>query len=419
MFENAKSTGIEYVMNFSHSGKKVTDLSRISALLKAAGDPQDKLKFVHIAGTNGKGSIAQMFSGIFTHAGLKTGLFTSPYIIEYNDRIRINNQNIPDSRLEELALRVKEIVEKLPQREDFSQFEITQTIAFLYFAQENCDIVVLETGLGGLLDCTNVVKTSVLTVIGSVDFDHTAILGDSIEEITEQKAGIIKPNVPCVLSAGNRRETEEIVRQKAAENSALLVIPNSPNAVFECDIFGSSFEYNEISYKLSMGGAHQISNAITVIEGVGLIADQFKVTDEDIKAGLAAARVPCRLEVISREPLTILDGAHNPDGMSALAKAVAKQDKKPVLAVIGMCKDKNIAESVGKLIPYVDQFVTVDGFLDRAENKEVLAQIINKAGGSAVPAEHAIEQEIAKMQKRNPHGANLICGSLFLAAAVK
>ena len=173
MFEYSNEKAIEYIFGFSHSGKPVKDLSRIKMLMSAIGDPQDRLKFVHIAGTNGKGSTARMFDGVFVRAGLKTGLFTSPFIIEYADRIQVNDRNIDSEALARLAGKVHEAVSEFPEDTGFSQFEITQAIAFLYFEEQGCDIVVLETGLGGLLDCTNIITTPLLTVITKVDLDHT------------------------------------------------------------------------------------------------------------------------------------------------------------------------------------------------------------------------------------------------------
>lgn len=420
MFENTDNSAIDYIMTFSHSGKAISDLSRIKRLLELAGNPQDKLKFVHIAGTNGKGSMAQMFNCIFTAAGFKTGLFTSPYMLEYSDRIQVDSENISPDSLSEIAGYVKKKLEDIPDSEDFSQFEITQTIAFLYFVKCGCDIVVLETGLGGLLDCTNVVTTSVLTVIGSVDYDHTAILGDTLEKIAFQKAGIIKQGVPCVLSAGNDIAVIRTVREYAVEKCAQLVIPNiTLMGLNSCDCFGAEFSYKGKMYRTSMGGAHQVINAMSVIEGINLINDRMKIPYEKVAEGIKAARLVGRVEVICEYPLTILDGAHNPDGLSALAGIISHSGKSPCHAVIGMCRDKNITDAVSKLIPLVDSFVTVDGFSERAENREKLAEIINELGGKAVSAHDDILTEIENMKKSNPDGLNLICGSLFLVSDVK
>ena len=388
-------------------------------MLEAVGNPQDKLKFVHIAGTNGKGSIAEMFSHIFILQGLTTGLFTSPYILEYNDRIRVNGENIPDESLESITEKVKNAVNNLPLKNDFSQFEITQAIAFLYFLEKKCDIVVLETGLGGLLDCTDIVKTSLLTVISSVDYDHTEILGDTLEKIALQKAGIIKPHIPCVLSAGNDMSVIRVVREKCIENSSQLVIPNiNLLRVYSCNEFGSEFSYKSNSYKVSMGGAVQVLNAMSVIEGINLINDKLKISREIIAKGIENARIHGRCEILGKNPLTILDGAHNPDGIDNLCALITHSEKKKTKMIIGMCKDKNVTAVIQKLVPLIDSFITVDGFSHRAISKKELAEIIKENGGKAQTSDSTLLCEIKSMQNDNPQGLNIIGGSLYLVSEV-
>ena len=416
---SSQNSGMEFINAFTHSGKPVKDLSRIKRLLAALGDPQNSLRFVHIAGTNGKGSTAEMFSRIFIDAGLKTGCFTSPFIIRYNDRIRVDGKDIPDSDLSRIAEKVRTVVDESPDRMDLSQFEITQAIAFLYFAQQKCDIVVLETGLGGLLDCTNIITTPLLTVIATIDLDHTAILGDTIAQIAAQKAGIIKPNVPCVLSANNPRDAVNVVTQAAEKNHSALVIPDIESVLVKrLDCFGAGFDYKGKSYTLSMGGAHQITNALSVIEGCELLKQTLALTDESITRGIAQAVLPARVEILCTSPLTILDGAHNPDGLSALAKVLDGCGKR-CFALIGMCRDKNIDSAVQKLIPYVDTFYTVDGFSERALDRTDLAQKIISLGGKAQPCGLPIDVQIKALQKAHPNDITLICGSLYLAAQIK
>lgn len=416
---SSQSSGMEFINAFTHSGKPVKDLSRIKRLLAALGDPQNSLRFVHISGTNGKGSTAEMFSRIFIDAGLKTGCFTSPFIIRYNDRIRVGGKDIPSSDLSRIAEKVRTAVNTLPDSADLSQFEITQAIAFLYFVQQKCDIVVLETGLGGLLDCTNVITTPLLTVITTIDLDHTAILGDTIAQIAAQKAGIIKPNVPCVLSANNPRDAVNIVTQAAEKNHSTLVIPDIESVLVKrLDCFGAGFDYKGKSYTLSMGGAHQITNALSVIEGCELLKQTLALTDESITRGIAQAVLPARVEILCTSPLTILDGAHNPDGLSALAKVLDGCGKR-CFALIGMCRDKNIDSAVQKLIPYVDTFYTVDGFSERALDRTALAQKIISLGGKAQPCGLPTDVQIKALQKAHPNDITLICGSLYLAAQIK
>lgn len=411
---------VEYVSSFSRLGKKLDDLSRITSLMQAVGAPQDKLKFIHIAGTNGKGSMAQMFSEIFVKAGYTVGLFTSPYIVDYTDRIRLNNKNISAKDLADTVEKIRPSVEAHPQRSEFSQFEITQAIAFTYFADKKCDIVILEAGIGGLLDSTNVISYPIVSVIGSVDFDHTAILGDTLEKIAYQKAGIIKHGCPCVLSPGNSPEVISTVREQAAERESMLNIPNLKLCrVEKCDIFGSVFTYRGKKYETSMAGLHQVSNALTVIDAMRLAAEKLPVSQEDIALGIKNARLFGRVEVIEKDPLTILDGAHNPDGIKALSYALKGLGDVKINAVIGMHKDKNAAEAVKHLVSLVNEFVTVDEFSDRDIDKNELAEIIKSQGGNASAGGNDIMREIKRLQKNDPNGATLICGSLYLAAYVK
>lgn len=417
MFEYSNEPALSYVFSFSHSGSPVKDLSRISRLMAAVGDPQDRLRFVHIAGTNGKGSTAMMFAEIFQRSGLKTGMFTSPFIIEYADRIRVDGKNIPYETIAELSERVRAAVDSMEEKPSFSQFEISQAIAFLYFEQMGCDIVVLETGLGGKLDCTNVIKTPLLTVITSVDLDHTAILGDTVKEIAEQKAGIIKRGVPCVLSAENCEDVVRVVAGKAECENAHLVIPDTSKLdISDISPEGSCFSYKGRQYRTSMWGRHQVINALSVIEGCGILKDELGLSDEDVFGGIAAAVLCGRTEVISRRPLTLLDGGHNPDGIRALAAVIS--GRRPCHALIGMCRDKNIREALNELIPHVDSFVTVDGFSDRAEDAVALAEMINELGGCARAAQGDPAQELESLKERSSKGLALICGSLYLVSAI-
>ena len=419
MENSSEKSGIDFINTFSHSGKPVKDLSRIKRLLGTLGDPQDSLRFVHIAGTNGKGSAAEMFNRVFIEAGLKTGCFTSPYIVRYNDRIRINGCDIPDSELSQLAQRVKTALETFPESKELSQFEITQAIAFLYFAQQKCDIVVLETGLGGLLDCTNVIAAPLLTVIMTVDLDHTAILGNTVAEIAAQKAGIIKPGVPCVLSAYNSQEAVNVVSDTARQKHSRLVIPDTSRlSIKRCGLDGSEFVYCGKSYSLSMGGLHQITNALSVIEGCELLKEQLGLNGEAITSGITKAVLPARVEILCTDPLTVLDGAHNPDGIGALARVISGCGKK-CRAIIGMCRDKNIDGAVHKLIPLVEEFYTVDGFSDRAIGAKELAIKLITLGGSAHPCELPLNEQIKALQTAFPDEMILVCGSLYLAAQVK
>ena len=411
---------VSYISTFSRLGAPVTDLSRIASLLEVLGRPQDSLRFIHIAGTNGKGSIAQMLSESLTAAGYNTGLFTSPYIISFYDRIRLNNENIPAPELDALLEELSPVLEAHPLRSALTQFEVTQAAAFVWFKRKGCDVVVLEAGLGGLLDSTNVIEDPLCSVIGSIGLDHTAILGDTLEKIAFQKAGIIKPGRPCVLSAGCDRGALRVFREQAAKKESQLVIPNLALCrVTRSDITGSSFVYRGEEYETAMAGLHQVRNAMTVIETFRMIYDRLPVPTEAVKLGISRAKLFGRVEVLSRSPLTLLDGSHNPDGTAALAGFLKTLGGRTLRAVIGMHSDKNARDAVRALIPYVSEFYPVSGFSDRDLPAETLAEVIREAGGRAVLSEKPPEALAASLRRRFPEDALLICGSLYLVAYIK
>lgn len=406
----------EFINKFTKLGQRVNDLSRIGALLRSLGDPQDCLKFVHIAGTNGKGSCAEMLAQTLTAAGYRTGLFTSPYILRYNDRIRIDGEDISDGELNDLAAKVTPHAERLSAM-GFSQFEITQAMAFLYFAQENCDVVVLEAGLGGKLDSTNVIAPPLISVICSVSLDHTAILGDTTEKIAEQKAGIIKRGSPAVLAPGNPDPVVEIMRRRAEECGSRLVVPDTDRLeVADCTAFGSYFRYKGESYAVRMGGFHQIKNALTVIESAEILRKSgYNITKSALDKGLTA-QIPGRIQVLSHEPPVIVDGGHNPDGVKALADALDTLNCKKRV-VIGMLGDKDSDSAAEYIAKAADSFICVDGFYPNSRPREELAFLLRSHGANAevsdLSAEDTVKRELAKM----PAGeALVISGSLFLAA---
>ncbi len=404
---------VEYIRSFSHTGKKVTDLSRIAGLLKRLGDPQKGQRFVHIAGTNGKGSVLEYMSSVTMAAGYRTGQFTSPFVECYNDRIRINGENIPDKRLEEICEKVKSAVSD----ECYSQFEITLSIAFIYFKEENCQIVFLETGIGGLLDATNVIEAPAVSVITSVSLDHTQLLGDTAAEIAVHKAGIIKRGCPVVLSADNPEEVRKVVRKRADECSSRLVIPDAEKCSIEKEnIYGSEFVYKGRRYTVSMCGKHQVANAITAIECIELIRNYgFEISDDNIRNGFCAAKVKLRIEMIGKNPLVIADGGHNIAGIDSLVNVI-----KPlgcnIIGVAGMVKGKAAEYAAARLSEILDYVYCADGFI---ENNIDAAELCTFFKCSAEVADYhtALQKAIADAREKNC--AVLICGSLYLASAAR
>lgn len=402
----------DFIDSFTKGGKPVTDLSRIKGLLDAIGNPEKEIKFIHIAGTNGKGSTAQMFYEILLKAGVKAGLFTSPYIIDFTDRIRFMGENISRDILEELLPLLKSAV----KGSDYSQFEITMATAFLYYKSVGAEAVVLEAGLGGALDCTNAIQNPLLSVITSISHDHMGILGDTLEKIAFQKAGIIKRKTPCVLACDNEGAVMEVIKTAAEKQDSPLIIPDENKLLVDSDLtFGGEFVYKNRKYDISMSGEHQVTNALNVIEGAEILKKYFPITGDNIYDGIKAAKVIGRCEILSFSPLVILDGCHNDGGIKALAK-VLKNVPEPT-AIIGMLKDKNAQNAILPLIPICRKFITVSGFNPSAYSAEELKDIITSLGAAAQVGE-GVEKEYKKTLS-GEYGNAVILGSLYLVAEVK
>ncbi len=412
---------MSFINSFDKLGKPVSDLNRIAALLDILGNPQDKLRFIHVAGTNGKGSVSEMCSQILITSGYRVGLFTSPYILVYSDRIRINGENIPDTELCDIAEYVNEKIDKLEYKSHFSQFEITTVIAFLYFLKQHCDIVVLETGIGGRLDSTNVIKTTILSIITSISYDHTKILGDSLEKIAYQKAGIIKRKVPCVVSANNSTEVVEVIKSYAYQMQSSVIIPEYDYVtIVRSDEMGSEFEYKGIFYRLKLCGVHQIINAVSVIEAMKIVnMSGFKVDISGIQAGLLKAKMLARVEIISSDPLIILDGSHNPAGLRAMADVIRKKNPSQVIAIIGMMKGKDVKASVAEISPVITDFICVDGYNPNELEAEELVKIIKSNGKNAFAINDVNLAILTAKDIVTRNGLLLICGSLYLASEAR
>lgn len=406
------SVKMDFINSFTKSGKPVRDLSRISALLNALGNPQNDLKFIHIAGTNGKGSTAQMFYEVLSCAGVKAGLFTSPYMKDYTDRIRFMGSNITYAELLPLCKKV----ESCAVGKDYSQFEITMAVAFLFYKAVGAEVVVLETGLGGMLDCTNVIRNPLLCVVTSISYDHMTVLGDTIEEISAQKAGIIKDGAPVILAYDNPAEAVEVVKKRAFESGSELVFPKREDVFIPSDmLFGGDFFYKGKKYELTMSGAHQVTNAVNVIEGADILKKHFDISDNDVMNGIKKAAVIGRTEIIRKSPLVILDGCHNEGGIKALSEVLKSVDK-PV-AIVGMLKDKNAQKALLPIVPLCKKFIAVSGFHTNAYTSLELKNILVSLRADAVTGASAISEY--RKAVSGIYSNAVIFGSLYLVSNIK
>lgn len=411
-------TAIEYIHSLGRfSG--APGLHRIRALCAALGNPQDGLKFVHLAGTNGKGSTACMTDAMLRAAGYRVGLYTSPYLVQFHERIRVNGGMIPDADLTRLSGRVAQACEglTLPVGERIGEFEFTTALAFLYFAEQRCDIVVLETGLGGRYDATNVIRAPEVCVITPISRDHMAVLGDTVAEIAGEKAAIIKPACAVVCADGQPDDALPVIRRACDAVGAVWYDGVQPMQVLRCDISGSAFVCGGQGYTIAMPGRHQLQNAQTALRAVAALHERgWEIPLEAEVRGLARARMPGRLERMAEQPLVLLDGAHNAAGVAALTRTVDEMLKmRRLLVVMGMVKDKEYAACIEEMARRADVFFACAPEADaRALPAQTAAAIAEQHCGEVYDchtAEHALT---LALEKAGPRDCVLVCGSLYL-----
>lgn len=405
-------------------------LENIRHLMAKLGNPQKKMKIIHVAGTNGKGSTCALLSSMLTEAGYCVGLYTSPYLEVFNERIRINGENISDEQIAICTTRVQEAVEELLEEghPHPTEFEITTAIGFLCFEQAKVDFLVLEVGMGGRFDATNVVETPCLTVITSIGIDHEQYLGNTLTKIAYEKAGILKEGVPLILYPQQREAEKEILR--VAEEKKVPVIPVLKEKVqirssslqgqrLDMQLFGERIT----DIRLKLIGAHQAINALTAATAIWWLKNNRALhMDEDIlKSGMEACRWAGRLEIISEHPITILDGAHNPDGANVLIETIRELlSDREITLVIGMLRDKDVKQVIDLLIPYVTKVITVTPSSDRSMSAEELAEKIKKYKKSVETAA-SIEESVQRARRiTDPkNGAILYAGSLYMIGEVR
>jgi dihydrofolate synthase/folylpolyglutamate synthase len=394
-------------------------LDRMELVLDALGRPHARTNFVHVAGTNGKGSTCAMIEAALRMAGKHTGLFTSPHLAEPTERIRIDGEPISAAAFAELFDRVHATVEKLIETGTLethtTYFETVTAMAMLAFAEAGCDIVVLEVGLGGRLDSTNVV-TPALCVITPVDFDHEAWLGRSLEAIAAEKAGILKPGVPAVI-ARQRPEAAHVIEQRAATISAPLSrLEGWKVSEVELTPRGSGFHLSgerELDIICPLAGAHQVENAATAAVALTRLA----IADTEIERGIASARWPGRLELLSERPEIIVDGAHNPAGARALAAYIDRfYAGRKVTLIFGAMRDKALDEIGGVLFPRARRLILTAPDQPRAAAPEAILPLVEHTDVRVAPR---LSEALALVRDAPPDEVVFITGSLFLVAEAR
>lgn len=407
---------VEYIHSLLQFGIK-PGLERISMLLEALGNPQDKVKTVHIAGTNGKGSTSTHLANILTSAGYKTGLYTSPYVLSFCERIQIDGENIPEDDLANTVTRVKSEIEKLNEQGIvITEFEAITATAFLYFYEQGCDYAVIEVGLGGRFDATNIIKNPEAVVITSISLDHTKILGDSIPQIAFEKCGIIKRGTRVITSLNQKMEAFNVIRKISEDKGVRLIFTNPKTAnITVASIFGTEFDYGNKHYKTRLTGEHQIENAVNVIE----CAKTLGIAEQYIQEGISKTKMLSRMEVIGKNPLIIRDGGHNEGCANALHDFLVKYNLKNINMLIGLMADKNVEGYVSKIAPLCKSVVTVTPSNPRALNGAELKKIAEKYCDNVNfinDSKEGYKYILSNSNKKND--TVLVCGSFYMMSDI-
>lgn len=397
-------------------------LERITKLADLMGRPDKQLKIIHVAGTNGKGSVCAMLSSVLRSQGYKTGLFISPYIIDFRERMQINGDMIPKNEFAETVEYIYPFVESMAANDEIiTEFELITAIALEWFKRKGCDFVVLETGLGGRLDSTNIIDTPICSVITSISLDHVAVLGDTVEKIAFEKAGIIKPYGKTVYLPQESAVNDVIEKTAEAKNNSIYRADIHTVSIIDENIDGMNVLYNGKPVKMRLSGKHQIKNAAVAAAAIKAMRDSgAEISEKAELEGISGAFQPARTECISRNPDIILDGAHNPDGVRALREHLnAVKNGKKVTAVIGMLADKDVKTSLELLSGVVHTVIATEPDNPRKMSAEMLADL---ARGLFPTVEVCAEPEKALNRAKEAADGNdiiLICGSLYLASQVR
>ena len=393
-------------------------LERVRELLSRLGDPQKQLKFVHIAGTNGKGSTAAMLASILEKAGCRTGLYTSPHLLRYNERFRVNGEEVSDQALADATERVKQAADTMPDGGP-TQFELVTAIAFCLFQQARCDIVVLEVGLGGRLDATNVIDTPEAAVITRIGLDHTEILGNTLEAIAAEKAGIIKPDGAVVLGDQDGRVrgvVEEVCRARGAELTECRL---SELRLLSSGLAGQRFAWRGFAeITMPLLGDHQLQNACTALNTVEVLRRRgWRITDQAVLAGFAAVSWPGRFEQVRQAPWLIIDGGHNPQCAQAIAASLERYfPGKKVRFLLGVLADKDLDGICGALLPLAERVYAVTPSSPRALDAGKLCErLANEYHFTAAKPYGSVADALrAVLAEAGEQDVICVCGSLYM-----
>ncbi|ODU55062.1 MAG: hypothetical protein ABT01_07075 [Clostridium sp. SCN 57-10] len=411
----------EQALDYIHSATRLGSrlgLERIRELMRRLGDPQKKLRFVHVAGTNGKGSTVAMTAAVFRAAGLKTGMYISPFVVDFCERMQINGENIPHG---ELARAVEALVPTLEQMKaegmECTEFEIVTAAALWWFAAQQCDVVAFEVGLGGRFDATNVIDAPACCAIASISLDHTEFLGDTTGKIAFEKCGILKKGTRLAAYAALPDDAHAQVLKSCAE---LVITPNFPDlaqlTVLSCGAGGSEIVYKGAPYRISLVGEHQIMNALTVLSIFEeLNAAGWGIAHEHIAFGLAHTGFGGRLETVREHPLCMIDGAHNRDAVDMLCRALdGIYANRRIICVMGMLRDKDYAYCIGEVAKRAQVFLAAQPDSPRALDAETAAACARQACPEVKVCADPYRAAKSALVRATEGDLVLACGSLYM-----
>lgn len=413
-----------YIIEELKKKGSVPGLEATQNLLRELNHPEQEISIVHVAGTNGKGSVIAYLSSILQESGYRVGRFVSPTIDCYRERFQINGIYMEEEKLEQYFCRIAEAIEHLKEQGEATPtlFEAETALAFLYFAEEKVDYALVETGMGGLLDATNVIEHPILTVLTSISMDHREALGETLEEIAVQKAGIIKSGTPVILSE-NVWEIRRLIRHKAEEMQAeYLEVSRRDYEILEERPEGSRFLWENQEYETTLPGSHQISNAVTALTAARVLQQKKgqKITTKSMIEGIAATRWPGRLELLGKNPYFFRDGAHNPDGARKLAAFLEKHfTNKRILFIMGVLKDKEYDKMLSCLMPLAESVYVFRPDNDRGLDATVLADAVRHYGIPAHICSNVQEAVHAAFCEAGSEDVLVACGSLSFMEEMK
>ena len=417
---------MQYIHRISWTGSR-PGLTRIEELCAKLGHPERTLQYIHVVGTNGKGSFCRMLSAVLTAAGYKTGLFTSPYIETFNERMQIDGENIGNDELAAITGEVKPFADTMADPP--TEFELITAVGFEYFRRNRCDIVVLEAGLGGRLDSTNVIPSPELVVVTGIDYDHMAILGDTLTKIAAEKAGVIKPKTTVLFGEG-APEAESVIRETTEQICGKSAYHRTDYSRIErpaTSLDGTTFSFAPFGkLRLSMLGMYQLRNAANVLTAIELLRNKgYAIPDEAVRQGLAGAEWKARFEILSRDPLVLYDGAHNPQGIAAAEENIRRYlapltRSGKVELLMGVLADKDYRAMIHAVSPYAAHVVTITPTSPRALDAAMTAAIFRENGVEAVSVGSVQEGvRLAVEAARKEKMPLFILGSLYLYGDVK